>query len=94
MKEFSIISKDKTTHLTINFFSPFNLIVTLFDFSFMIDKEFPAFEFMFTFIFVNIFFRKNKLETLKYFEDLKRETLENHESISIEDIIKNNEGQN
>jgi len=87
-KGIQISSDDGSRFIIFTLFNPFSLNCKLLDLSFEIDKIFPAFEFSISFIFIDIFFRSNKPETMKYFDDLEREFKDkNLKTYSLDDII-------
>ena len=66
-----ITSNDGSKFVTLNFFNPFSLNCCLLDIFFMVDKIIPGIELGLTFIFFTAFYRKNKPETTKFFNELE-----------------------
>ncbi len=70
-KSIVITSNDGSRFVTLNFFNPFSLNCCLLDIFFMVDKIIPGIELGLTFIFFSAFYRKNKPETTKFFNELE-----------------------
>lgn len=70
-KSIVITSNDGSRFITLIFFNPFSLNCCLLDVFFMVDKIIPGIELGLTFIFFTAFYRKNKPETTKFFNELE-----------------------
>jgi len=71
VKSIVITSDDGSRFITLNFFNPFSLNCCLLDIFFMVDKIIPGIELGLSFIFFSAFYRKNKPETTKFFNELE-----------------------
>lgn len=88
LKHFGISSDDGSRFITFSFYNPFSLHACLIDLSFEIDKIFPGFEFSFSFIFLHIFYRHNKPEAMKTFDEFEKNIKEGKmETYSLEDVL-------
>lgn len=96
-KGWQISSDDGSRFIVFSLFSPLSSDCNFLDISFVIDKIYPAFEFSISFIFFNIFYRSNKPETMKMFDEIEKELEENKSEYIdidtfIDDLNKNKKG--
>ena len=71
VKSIVITSNDGSRFVTLSFFNPFSLNCCLLDIFFMVDKIIPGIELGLSFIFFSIFYRRNKPEATKFFNELE-----------------------
>ena len=96
VKSIVITSDDGSRFITLNFFNPFSLNCCLLDIFFMVDKIIPGIELGLTFIFFSAFYRKNKPEATKFFNNLEKRikngSLKTYPLDDVLDRLDNNEG--
>jgi len=97
LKSIVITSDDGSRFITMKFFNPFSFNCCLLDIFFMVDKIIPGVELGLSFIFFNIFYRSNKPETMKMFDEIEKELEENKSEYIdidtfIDDLNKNKKG--